>query len=575
MRKLLLILLAILMLCSCDVQEEPVLEKPVSPESSSSEETEFSQGDKIIQERVDKNIYEYEFRHNPWAEELSERGISVSIENREFTTKEKWEAELLLKNSEKELSIPFSGIYAFNGNIYYGTVLFPDEKTAVFCGNGKAVFFNTETLELWDFAPEFPDFEKENLWVNGAGINEKNGEIVLFVTPMNPFQTEEAITSILVFNGKGITESGFTVLRGTASSGEKKVPFFFRNSSCFEYNGESFLRLGYENINLENGIVWSESGDLVTAENGIYRLEMAYTSPKQDIDIPGGYLAVLYENGKAVNSMIFSEPDFCDPNYSGTEEKPALIVKGDVAIFRFPYFAMELTLDFKNQTHKLEYKPTEMNMSEDSAPIRSADGKYTIYSFGFNGAGDIIGCHVAIRENETKKHFYLGEKGGMYGGYGEVGFLKNNDIYSYSLSELKIIDPKTLEIKFDINKNFPLGYNKENDSGRGLLTFRRNPEDFSYIVVYYEYESEIQWGGADVAQNCNYKIGFLDSEGNLLESYDTGCGILADSFGICDVEMRYSEDSLLFVTTGGKGLPQREFTFDRKTETFSEASEAE
>ena len=568
MRKLLLILLAILMLCSCDVQEEPVLEEPVSPESSSSEETEFSQGDKIIQERVDKNIYEYEFRHNPWAEELSERGISVSIENREFTTKEKWEAELLLKNSEKELSIPFSGTYAFNGNIYYGTVLFPDEKTAVFCGNGKAVFFNTETLELWDFAPEFPDFEKENLWVNGAGINEKNGEIVLFVTPMNPFQTEEAITSILVFNGKGITESGFTVLRGTASSGEKKVPFFFRNSSYFEYNGESFLRLGYENINLENGIVWEESGDLVTAENGIYRLEMAYTSPKQDIDIPGGYLAVLYENGKAVNSMIFSEPDFCDPNYSGTEEKPALIVKGDVAIFRFPYFAMELTLDFKNQTHKLEYKPTEMNMSEDSAPIRSADGKYTIYSFGFNGAGDIIGCHVAIRENETKKHFYLGEKGGMYGGYGEVGFLKNNDIYSYSLSELKIIDPKTLEIKFDINKNFPLGYNKENDSGRGLLTFRRNPEDFSYIVVYYEYESEIQWGGADVAQNCNYKIGFLDSEGNLLESYDTGCGILAGSFGICNVEMRYSEEELTVIAFGDRGGVCFEGVFNMETKEF-------
>ena len=568
MRKLLLILLAILMLCSCDVQEEPVLEEPVSPESSSSEETEFSQGDKIIQERVDKNIYEYEFRHNPWAEELLERGISVSIENREFTTKEKWEAELLLKNSEKELSIPFSGTYAFNGNIYYGTVLFPDEKTAVFCGNGKAVFFNTETLELWDFAPEFPDFEKENLWVNGAGINEKNGDIVLFVTPMNPFQTEEAITSIIVFNGKGITESGFTVLRGTASSGEKKVPFFFRNSSYFEYDGESFLRLGYENINLENGIVWEESGDLVTAENGIYRLEMAYTSPKQDIDIPGGYLAVLYENGKAVNSMIFSEPDFCDPNYSGTEEKPALIVKGDVAIFRFPYFAMELTLDFKNQTHKLEYKPTEMNMSEDSAPIRSADGKYTIYSFGFNGAGDIIGCHFAIRENETKKHFYLGEKGGMYGGYGEVGFLKNNDIYSYSLSELKIIDPKTLEIKFDINKNFPLGYNKENDSGRGLLTFRRNPEDFSYIVVYYEYESEIQWGGADVAQNCNYKIGFLDSEGNLLESYDTGCGILAGSFGICNVEMRYSEEELTVIAFGDRGGVCFEGVFNMETKKF-------
>ena len=568
MRKLLLILLAILMLCSCDVQEEPVLEEPVSPESSSSEETEFSQGDKIIQERVDKNIYEYEFRHNPWAEELLERGISVSIENRRFTGKEEWEAELLLKNSEKELSIPFSGIYAFNGNIYYGTVLFPDEKTAVFCGNGKAVFFNTETLELWDFAPEFPDFEKENLWVNGAGINEKNSEIVLFVTPMNPFQTEEAITSIIVFNEKGITEFGFTVLRGTASSGEKKVPFFFRNSSYFEYNGESFLRLGYENINLENGIVWSESGDLVTAENGIYRLEMAYTSPKQDIDIPGGYLAVLYENGKAVNSMIFSEPDFCDPNYSGTEEKPALIVKGDVAIFRFPYFAMELTLDFKNQTHKLEYKPTEMNMSEDSAPIRSADGKYTIYSFGFNGAGDIIGCHVAIRENETKKHSYIGEKGGMYGGYGGVGFLKNNDIYRYDMYNLEIIDPETLEVKFDINKNFPLWYDSETNGGRAILTFRRDPEDFSYIVVYYTHDSLIQWSGEDVAENCNYRIGFLDSEGNLLESYDTGCGIVADSFGICDVEMRYSEEELTVIAFGYRGGVCFEGVFDMETKEF-------
>ena len=156
----------------------------------------------------------------------------------------------------------------------------------------------------------------------------------------------------------------------------------------------------------------------------------------------------------------------------------------------------------------------------------------------------------------------------MYGGYGEVGFLKNNDIYSYSLSELKIIDPKTLEIKFDINKNFPLGYNKENDSGRGLLTFRRNPEDFSYIVVYYEYESEIQWGGADVAQNCNYKIGFLDSEGNLLESYDTGCGIIADSFGICNVEMRYSEEELTVIAFGDRGGVCFEGVFNMETKEF-------
>lgn len=574
MKKFLLILFALLAFCGCEIQEEPVLEEPVPSESSSSEE-EKAEWHPLVYERVDKSIFEYEFRYNPWEEELSERGISVSIENREFTGKEEWGAELLLKNSEKELRIPFSGIYDFNGNIYYGRVLFPDEKTAVFCGNKKAVFFDTETLELWDFAPEFPDFEKENLWVNGAGINKKNGDIVLFVTPMNPFQTEEAITSIIVFNEKGITESGFTVLQGTASSGEKKVPFFFRNSSYFEYNGESFLRLGYENINLENGTVWSESGDLVTAENGSYRLEMAYTSPKQDIDLESGYLALLYKNGEAVNSIMFSEPDFCDPNYAATDEKPVLIVKGDVAIFRFPYFAMELTLDFKNQTHKLEYKPSEVNMSEDTDPIRSADGKYTVYSFGHNGAGDITGYHVAVRNNETKEHSYLGEKGGMYGGYNGLGFLKNNDVYHYTDISLKIYDPETAEIKFDISKNFPVGYNKETKFGRGISTFRRDPEDFSYILVYYEYDEFISWDyvnrenvGFEKA-DVNYRIGFLDSDGNLLESYESPVPLVSTAFGFENVDMRYSPEKLtVFVTSRKGGIPIYEFEFDMETKEF-------
>lgn len=575
MKKLFLILLAALMLCSCGVQEEPVYEEPEVFEESSSSEEEKAEWHPLVYERVDKSIFEYEFRYNPWAEELSERGISVSIENREFTAKEKWEAELLFENSEKELRIPFSGIYDFNGNIYYGTVLFPDEKTAVFCGNKKAVFFDTETLEPWDFVPEFPDYGKENIWINGAGINEKDDDIVLFVTPMDPFQTEEAVTSIIVFNENGITESGFTVLRGTASSGEKKIPFFFRNSTYFEYNGESFLRLGYENINLENGIVWEESGDVVTAENGSYRLEMAYTSPKQDIDLESGYLAILYKNGEAVNSIMFSEPDFCDPNYAGTEEKPVLLVKGDVATFRFPYFAMELTLDFKNQTHKLEYKPSEVNMSEDTDPIRSADGKYTVYSYGFNGAGDVVGYHVAVRENETGRHNYLGEIGGMYGGYNGLGFLKNNDIYHYTDTSLKIYDPKTLEVKFDINKNFPLGYDEESGLGRGISTFRRDPDDFSYILVYYEYDEFISWDYVNRENvgfekgSVNYKIGFLDPEGNLLESYESPVPVASSPFGFESVDMRYSPEKLtVFVTSSRGGIPIYEFEFDPETKEF-------
>ena len=575
MKKLLLILFLVLALCACGKTEVPPEVLPESESSSSEEEKE--EWHPLVYDRVDKHIFEFEFRYNDWAEELLNRGFSVSIQKREFTTREKWTAELLIKNPLVKLSIPFDGIYDFNGNIYYGRVLFPDKETAVFCGNKKAVFFSTETLEVWNFEPEFPDYEKENLWINGAGINEKNGEIILFATPMDSFQTEEAQTEMLVFNKEGkFLRQEMTDLRGTAASGEKKNPFFFRNSSFFEYNGEGFLRLGYENINLENKTVWKESGDLISAENGSYRLEMAYTSPKDDNDIEGGYLALLYKDGKVESSMIFSEPDFCDPNYAATEEKPILIVKGDVATYRFPYFAMELTLDFENQTHKLEHKPTGANTTDGIKPIRSSDGKYVIYHFGGNGAGDIYHYHLSLWNTETKEYSYLGEIGGMYGGYNGIGFLKNSDIYRYDMYNLEIIDPKTLEVKFDINDNFPLWYDEETDSGRRLLIFRRNPEDFSYIVVYFEYENGIGWydidgnpTGHDGIANCNYKIGFLDPEGKLVESYDTGYGIRSDPFGINNVEMRYSEDKLTIFAIGGKGGVSFEGTFDMKTKKFT------
>ncbi|MBQ6877278.1 MAG: hypothetical protein IJO22_02625 [Oscillospiraceae bacterium] len=569
MKKLLLILLLVLVLCACGKTEVPPEVLPESENSSSEEEP--YEWHPLVYDRVDKHIFEYEFRHNFWAEELSERGISVSIENREFTGKEEWKAELVFKNSKTELSVPFGGIFDFNGNIYYGKVLFPDEKTAVFCGNKKALFFSTETLEVWDFVPEIPDFGKEDIWINGAGTNEKTGEILLFATPMDHFQTGEVETKALVFDKKGkFLGQSETKLRGTAKSGEKNIPFFFTKSAYFEYCGEAFLNLGYEIINLENKTVWKESDDRITAENEEHLLEISFVSPKQTEEGKSGYLAVLYKNGKAVNSMIFPEPKFCDPNYAGSDEKefPKLTVKGETAVFRFDYFAMTLTLDFEKHSHKLEFNPTDANIDEYSEPIESSNGLYSICFFGRYGAGDISYRHVSLRDNISGTHRYIGEIGGMYGGYNGIGFLKNNDIYIYDNYSLKILDVFTLKVKFDINKNFPLGHDEETNSGRGILTFRRDPNDFSYIIVYYEYENGLQWDENDNIKNSNYKIGFLDSEGKLLESYDTGYPLMGDPFGLCNVDMRYSEDELTLIVTGNRGTVCLEGVFNMETKEF-------
>ena len=55
--------------------------------------------------------------------------------------------------------------------------------------------------------------------------------------------------------------------------------------------------------------------------------------------------------------------------------------------------------------------------------------------------------------------------------------------------------------------------------------------------------------------------------------FDSGIKARYGHFGFEAIEMRYSEDKLVFVTSGGKGFNGIEFTFDRKTETFYEPTE--
>ena len=86
-------------------------------------------------------------------------------------------------------------------------------------------------------------------------------------------------------------------------------------------------------------------------------------------------------------------------------------------------------------------------------------------------------------------------------------------------------------------------------------------------AIDFEYENGFEWDENDNA-NCNYKIGFLDPEGNLIESYDTGCAMRGSPFGICPIDMRYSEKELKFFVTGGKGGTNLEAVFDMETKEF-------
>lgn len=336
------------------------------------------------------------------------------------------------------------------------------------------------------------------------------------------------------------------------------------------YEGSTFIKYYEKLINIETGESFWFS-ELGTFADGNCSLKLyAYNAAENN---KAKYAAFLYENDERKDCVFFEEADL--QTYYDEAAVKIYPDEGKV-VYYDDYFAMTLEIDFKNKTYSVRYEPEERHISEIAA--ESSDGKYSIGLFGESGGGDVWYNCLAVKNNDIGKYHYIGIAGGMYGGNGGFGFLKNDDVYNYSLDMLKIFDSETGELKFDITENFPLGFSKDEKQGRGIFTFRRDPNDFSYIVVYYEFDDGYDWEEVFdengrffcYKANYNYKIGFLDSEGRLLESCDAGFSVLCDTFGFHRVQMRYSKEKLtLFFDGPGKACSKFSGEFDMKTKEFT------
>lgn len=572
MKRLFLIILCLMVLCGCENEKSEKSDISSSEISSEPVYEELT----VSQELADKYIFEYSLEHG-WVTDLGKRNISVSVDDRKFIDENRYSAKLVLNNGVTTLDIPYEGIYDQNGEISFGTILTVDDGTAVFCGKEKVVFFDTNTLEVLNFTPEFPKYEKDNLWVNGACIDGKSGEYLVFVTPLDTFKTDEAATYALRFSKDGsFVSSKETSIRGTSKNFEDTLrPFFFDDAVFFETESESYIMTGYELYLFKSGKILTLNLERTSVKNKNYRFDIENVYGD---DESSSYVAILYKDGSPIGLSVFSDENCGDLNLAQSEEGLSLAVSSDEKsiVFKSERFSMILEIDFANNTHSVIFAPNDETVDSD-ALANSSDGKYSVYKFGEVGVGDVIVSHIAVRNNENGEYIYLDDFGGMYGGYGGVGFLKNNDVYIFSAHSLLIYSPENGEVKFDINKNFPLGYEKESESERGILTFRRDPNDFSFIVVYYEYEGSVTYKDCSrenmtdyYEASFNYKIGYLDKDGNLIESYDTKAPVWSDSFGLHKVDMSYSDGKLtLFTNAFGKGNSGFTGVFDTETKEFT------
>ena len=199
-------------------------------------------------------------------------------------------------------------------------------------------------------------------------------------------------------------------------------------------------------------------------------------------------------------------------------------------------------VNFEKQTAEAWFSDIKEEYLEFTEKV-SSNGKYSLYEGAFHGGGDIAFSSVFLKDNSTNEFRYFRECGGMYGGFNFYGFLKNGDLYYMSSDSLKIYNPDTLEKTFDLGKSFDLVY-REGEPWRLLFTFRRDPVNMDFIIVYSDIsEDSLDWGN-NPSKKFTYRVGFLDKEGKLLESYDTGEFIRYGKFRVADVSLKLDGDIL-------------------------------
>ncbi|MBQ7874966.1 MAG: hypothetical protein IJ306_07410 [Oscillospiraceae bacterium] len=482
--------------------------------------------------------------------------------------------DLHIKNEAgKEAVIPVKGAYQENGDTAKGGFSVIDTKTLAFYAFEYAAFIDRETLEVTELELDYSDLGSE-VWVNG--LMKYGDGFAILATPMGEIgygPDEEYITYFVRFDESGKQVEKIALPNEIASLNRYyTMPDFTREMHIIETDeGRILFSFAMYNLDAGKSYASSEIADFGDEERKVVIYRYSDEETFEYIDD----LAVLYENGAAVSVMNLGAGWF----YYNEENMDNGTVSADgKAVIKDDSYGRTIELDFGKKTCEINYKIEEKHLYEIIE--ESADGKYSLWSANFSSGGDMAIYSVVLKNNKSGKITRLGDGGGMYGGDTDAGFLENGDVYLTDYTTLKIYNRETAEVVFTAAENFPLG---KLDDGRYryLFTFHRNPEDLSFIVVYFETgEGGIVWShDKEILKPdgyfhhyefpYNYKIGFLDAEGNLLESYDTGCALWYDHFGIQGVSMRYSEKELILEIHSTESNDGFIGTFDMETKTFS------
>ena len=253
-----------------------------------------------------------------------------------------------------------------------------------------------------------------------------------------------------------------------------------------------------------------------------------------------GKVAILYnDNGQITDSFLTNAElhyAFGTKEYFEYNNLTLDITETDDKVYTIynPYVAQQLVLDFNTETAQTEYI-YDQRWSYDVKET-SADGEFSIITGGHYGGGDVSHEANVLMDNSTGKMKYIGETGGMYGGRNETGFFQNGDVYLYDYDAFNIFDRdmENSEPIWKITDYFTLGDNIAEGVGyRYLLAARRDPQDKSVSIIYFDYpdvesgiDAYIDYEKDDMKLKATYHFARVSADGKTEFDYDTGVNVL-------------------------------------------------
>ncbi len=567
---LLMAILALLTACSADAPLPRVSEQDTSS---------FTQQDLSHIEAAASNLNLSDYLSTS-AYRMSELGVQVITMGVKPVAENKLSFSLyFVDNSGNSMSLPFTAYYRMptensGAELAWGGVSIINSDTFAVCDLKNITFYDMHTLQELPLKLDLSAFKENDYYLMGVAINDTAGIVVPLIN--NGIDTVAYFTSageLVQVDELDYSTADFRVVGGD---------FHQDNLACLNYD-EEFSVLSMEDTHL------------LFAGNILYNTDKRefFFNPNLLIDVWDGYpkvkvlsyetqlprqkgLAVYYDYKLGCKGFLFDDTninktigwDIVTDSWDSYDI--AKSTSKQTITINCSHTDQSITLDFRKNTASIQYNINPQHL--EAKPIaQSSDGMHSLYESSKCNRYDIVYSNIVLKDNQTQAIRFLSTYAGMYDGYLNAGFFKNGEIYVQTLDSFQIFSPDPAVASPSFVFALPFGSLREEGITRQIYTFRRDPEEKTFIILYSEYPShDYQALNSGLFRlNYTYKVGFCDTEGNLLESYDTFELVQGKDYNLLDMNLWLSGDELAITGLDNEQNKQLQGVFNLKSHSYA------